>query len=433
MSESIPLSSVRTDGGTQMRAEISEATVATYADQILEGAEFPSIIVFNDGESYWLADGFHRHAAYKRAEYTFIPAEIRTGSYLDAIRFALQANAHHGRQRDGRDLRRAYDVAVKNGLCESHDTGVVAELLCCSTRWARFLTKEARERRDSERDERIRELSSEGWTQRAIADEVGCTQQTVSNVLADQKRKTSDFCEEGDDENPEEQEAKEAKRRANQHHNQKKSEKRAEKQAKRESAQEAATQSDISERCEIRHCSMQELLVQVTPDAIITDPPYPKEYVHLYKAMSELAQDIPLVAVMCGQSYLPQILAEMSANLRYRWTLAYLTPGGQAVQQWSAKVNAFWKPVLLFGDGDWIGDVVKSDVNDNDKEHHHWGQSESGMNNLVSRLTEPGSLICDPFCGAGTTALAALENGCRFIGCDTDADSVATAKERVGI
>jgi hypothetical protein len=188
--------------------------------------------------------------------------------------------------------------------------------------------------------------------------------------------------------------------------------------------------ADISSVCDLRICSMQELLASVKPDAIITDPPYPREFIPLYGQMAELAKDVPLVAVMCGQSYLPQILSDMARHMKYRWTLAYLTPGGQAVQQWGAKVNAFWKPVIIFGDGDWIGDVVRSDINDNDKRFHHWGQSVSGMADLVSRLVKPGQLVCDPFLGAGTTAVAALMSGCRFVGCDIDASHVETAGER---
>jgi hypothetical protein len=33
-----------------------------------------------------------------------------------------------------------------------------------------------------------------------------------------------------------------------------------------------------------------------------------------------------VLAAMCGQSYLPEVLAEMSKHLRYRWTLAVMTP-----------------------------------------------------------------------------------------------------------
>jgi hypothetical protein len=172
--------------------------------------------------------------------------------------------------------------------------------------------------------------------------------------------------------------------------------------------------------CDIRCCSMKELLTSgIKPDCIITDPPYPKKFLHLYEELAELSKSIPLVAVMCGQSYLPDIIAAMTKHLQYRWILAYLTPGGQAAQQWEAKINAYWKPVLLFGKAkDWIGDVCKSDAND--KRFHEWGQSESGMADLIDRLSEPGQIVCDPFVGGGTTALVSLRLGRRFVGCDID-------------
>lgn len=194
-----------------------------------------------------------------------------------------------------------------------------------------------------------------------------------------------------------------------------------------------AARKGISEVCDIRNCSMQELLASgIRPDCIITDPPYPHEYLYLYEELAKLAKDVPLVAVMCGQSYLPEVLQSMHAHLKYRWVLAYLTPGGQAVQLWQRKVNTFWKPVLLFGEipDRWMGDVCKSDVNDNDKRFHDWGQSESGMADLIERLSEPGQLICDPFVGGGTTAVSALRLGRRFVGCDVNTEAVKNSIHR---
>lgn len=87
-------------------------------------------------------------------------------------------------------------------------------------------------------------------------------------------------------------------------------------------------------------------------DAIITDPPYPEEYVPLYGELARLAKGClktdSILAVMCGQSYLPRIIQLIAAHMEYRWTMAYLTPGGQAVQLWDRQVNTFWKPILLF-------------------------------------------------------------------------------------
>lgn len=194
-----------------------------------------------------------------------------------------------------------------------------------------------------------------------------------------------------------------------------------------------SARKSIASVCDIRHCSMDELFDSgISPDAVITDPPYPYEFIHLYEDLAKRCVNVPVVAVMCGQSYLPEIVYRMTKHIKYRWTIAYMTPGGQAVQLWQSKVNTFWKPVLLFGEAvEWIGDVAKSSVNDNDKRFHEWGQSESGMVDLVERLTSPGQLVCDPFIGAGTTAIASLQSGCRFVGCDIDKTHVEKSIARI--
>lgn len=220
----------------------------------------------------------------------------------------------------------------------------------------------------------------------------------------------------------------------------KKEHKAAEAKAELETAQKkvtAAKRKSVVSVCDLRVCSCAELFASgIRPDAVITDPPYPEEFLPVFTELAEgcKAADVPLVAVMSGQTYLPEVLRRLFEHLRYRWTLAYLTPGGQAVQQFPAKVNCSWKPVLLFGEAkEWIGDVAASRVNDNDKRFHNWGQSESGMADLVSRLTTPGQLVCDPFVGAGTTAVVSLALGRRFVGCDIDKDCVVKARYRVEV
>ena len=198
--------------------------------------------------------------------------------------------------------------------------------------------------------------------------------------------------------------------------------------------EEITSTDDFKSVCDIRNCSMDDLFKDIEGvDAVITDPPYPEKYLPLYEELAKhcAKAGIKIVAAMAGQSYLPQIYAAMSKHLKYRWTLAYMTPGGQAVQQWQAKVNTFWKPILLFGESDeWFGDVAVSKSNHNDKRFHGWGQSESGMIDLVDRLSKPGHLVCDPFVGAGTTAIASLVLGRKFIGCDIDPLHAETAKAR---
>lgn len=205
-------------------------------------------------------------------------------------------------------------------------------------------------------------------------------------------------------------------------------------EAARASISEQA-KADIEAICDLRVCSCADLFRSgVKPDAVITDPPYPAEFLHTFTelAIGCKSAQVPLVAVMSGQSYMPDVMRRLCEHLSYRWMLAYLTPGGQAVQQWAAKANAAWKPVLLFGEAiEWFGDVATSKPNDNDKRFHGWGQSESGMADLVNRLTKPGQLVCDPFLGGGTTAVVSLALGRRFVGCDIDAAHVEQAKRRI--
>jgi site-specific DNA-methyltransferase (adenine-specific) len=213
--------------------------------------------------------------------------------------------------------------------------------------------------------------------------------------------------------------------------------------AKVEAEKKLAVAKSVVRPAHLEHdlqcCSMEDFLDKARGiDCILTDPPYKKEFLPLYGELARLAAKAlkpeGALAVMCGQSYLPEILAAMTEHMKFRWVMAYLMPGGQAVQLWDRKVFTFWKPILIFGtqagDTKWLSDVVKSDVNDNDKRFHEWGQSESGFCRLIERLTEPDALVCDPFIGGGTTAVAAVRLHRRIIGCDIDPTAVETARAR---
>jgi len=138
---------------------------------------------------------------------------------------------------------------------------------------------------------------------------------------------------------------------------------------------------------------------------------------------------------MCGQSYLPEVMIELSRNMHYHWCVAYLTPGGQSPQLWSKRTNTFWKPVLWFTKGNYtgglIGDVIKSPTNDNDKDYHRWGQSLGGFSEIIEKFTYPGQSILDPFLGGGTTGVAAVITGRHFIGTDINSENIRISKERI--
>ena len=103
----IAIALMRRDGGTQPRATIDRTTVSEYAFELKEGANFPPVVVFDDGADYWLADGFHRVEAAESISMTHIAATVKQGTVRDAVLYSVGVNATHGLRRTSADKRRA--------------------------------------------------------------------------------------------------------------------------------------------------------------------------------------------------------------------------------------------------------------------------------------------------------------------------------------
>lgn len=219
-----------------------------------------------------------------------------------------------------------------------------------------------------------------------------------------------------------------------------KSQRKKEAQAKRTAERHAIALQAVSlpkdERWNIYHGDMTNIQLPNRYDFIITDPPYPKEFLPLYEILAmrakEWLKEGGLLIAMCGQSYFEQIVKSMTAHMDYYWTAAYLTPG-QPTPLRQRQVNTTWKPLLILSHGEYkgkiFGDVFTSDGND--KDFHKWGQSVSGMLSVISQICLPGQSILDPFCGAGTTGVAALHHGCLFDGIEIDEVNVGISKTRL--
>ena len=110
----IATADVVTTGGTQSRVSLSESAVVEYAEALQQGVALPPIVVFHDGSTYWLADGFHRVMAANRAGVEWLPAEIKRGTKRDAILYSVGANAAHGLPRTNADKRRAVTMLLED-------------------------------------------------------------------------------------------------------------------------------------------------------------------------------------------------------------------------------------------------------------------------------------------------------------------------------
>lgn len=110
----LAITSIRTDGGTQPRAELVESAIDEYAEALASGATFPPVIVFYDGAAHWLADGFHRVCAHQRAGLADVLADVRQGTQRDAVLFSAGANSGHGLRRSNADKRRAVETLLRD-------------------------------------------------------------------------------------------------------------------------------------------------------------------------------------------------------------------------------------------------------------------------------------------------------------------------------
>lgn len=110
----VEIAKIRRDGGTQPRAQLYDEVVAEYAEDMKQGAEFPPVTIFFDGEEYWLADGFHRVSAKEAIGKKEVISEVHSGTQRDAVLYAAGANATHGLRRTNADKRRAVERLLRD-------------------------------------------------------------------------------------------------------------------------------------------------------------------------------------------------------------------------------------------------------------------------------------------------------------------------------
>lgn len=190
---------------------------------------------------------------------------------------------------------------------------------------------------------------------------------------------------------------------------------------------------------QLLHCRFQELNIpEGTVDLVITDPPYPKEFLPVWDDLGAFAAKVlrpgGMLVTYSGIMYLDQVLAALARNLTYNWqiVLSHRT-GRQAIH--GRHIYSHYKPILLFQKGPtsphpWLDDVL--DGTGKEKQLHEWQQSVDEAIHLIERLTDPGNLIVEPFGGSFTTAEAVLRvGGRRFIGCDLDQACVVRGQDRI--
>ena len=115
----------------QSRVEISEDAVTEYANDITNGDIFPPVLVYFDGIHFYLADGYHRYHAHKRAGKVSIACEVVNGTLRDAIYRSTGVNAKNGMRPTYADRRKSvmtllddFEWSMKNNTEIAKHVGV---------------------------------------------------------------------------------------------------------------------------------------------------------------------------------------------------------------------------------------------------------------------------------------------------------------------
>lgn len=154
--------------GTQSRAALNQNVVADYAERIAEGEQFPPVVVFFDGAKFWLADGFHRFFAARKAGLESIVEDRRTGSQRDAILYSVSANAAHGLQRTNADKRKSVEMLLSDPEWSAWSDSQIAKACAVSHTFVAGIRREIQ-------PERLRSRTAErsGTTYQLNTDNIG--------------------------------------------------------------------------------------------------------------------------------------------------------------------------------------------------------------------------------------------------------------------
>ena len=212
------------------------------------------------------------------------------------------------------------------------------------------------------------------------------------------------------------------------------------------SARAAAAQAAIVNVDEaVQHADFRTTAQQLADDSVslvFTDPPYDDGFLPAYRDLGLVAarvlQDGGSLITYTGHHRIPEVIAMLqAAGLTFFWPLAVVYTSGTLARMTEYGIIVHWKPLLWFVKGAFrsredmrfVHDVIPSPQAE--KTDHPWQQEIASARYYIEMLTHPGDLVFDPFCGGGTTAVAAKLTQRRYLTCDIDEQSVWIARQRL--
>lgn len=137
-------------------------------------------------------------------------------------------------------------------------------------------------------------------------------------------------------------------------------------------------------------------------------------------------RSVPMLLKACSDKYIP-------ASSLACWDKEWIGPAGPS------QLRPTYEMILFCAkDGAKIDNRSRSDVFRHKWMASHMGQSGHPaqkpvplLKEIVELVTKPGALVLDPFTGSGTTGIATVQAGRRFVGIEGDEERHKEARERL--
>lgn len=175
-------------------------------------------------------------------------------------------------------------------------------------------------------------------------------------------------------------------------------------------------------------------------DVVVCDPPYGDDALGLWEPLGAWAARVlrpgRVLVCYCGHLRQPEVMAALAEHLTFVWCGATVEPGRHGRFR-ARRVWVGHRPWLVYAAGTyeprgWVDDtLVAEGRGDKAAADHPWRQTLGPFQRLVEMFSSPGELVVDPMVGQGTTAVAAVAAGRRFLGSDVDPAAVAMARARL--
>lgn len=200
--------------------------------------------------------------------------------------------------------------------------------------------------------------------------------------------------------------------------------------------------TQVGSGIDIRYGSFEERLADLAPssvDLVLTDPPWAWDdetvelWDHLGSFCARVLKEGRALVAYSGSGSLGAAMERLSRHLDYVFagSLPVLGPHAEVPRVLAVDLAT---PIVFYSKGiyrprHWFKNAVASPHRE--KEFHPWQRPLANVAYYLERFSEPGELVCDPFLGGGTTAVAARDAGRRFVGCDVDPLAVEVSLKRL--